>query len=54
MNLVKVLISYFATFFSGMYFLCLCDGERDFFMILGFIVCLVLAVVTAISEKIKK
>lgn len=53
MNLVKVLISYFSTFFAGMYFLRLCDGERDFFMVLGFTVCLVLTVVTTISEKAK-
>lgn len=46
-NIVKTVISYLCTFFAGTYGLCFADGEIDFFMILGFTMCILLAVITS-------
>ena len=51
MNIIKSVISYLFTFFAGVYGLCLIDGEVDFFMILGFIACIVVAVITSPLSK---
>ena len=62
MNIKKIIlsaISYLFTFFAGFYGLCIIDGEIDFFTILGFIACVVVAILasplsTAINKKEKK
>lgn len=50
MNAKKIIssaISYLFTFFAGFYGLCIVDGEIDFFTILGFIACVVVAVLAS-------
>ena len=47
LNVIKSAISYFFTFVAGVYFLCLVDGEADFFMVFGFVACLVVAAITS-------
>ena len=46
-KIVKTALSYLFTFFAGVYGLCLADGEVDFFMVFGFIACVIIAVTTS-------
>lgn len=47
LNVIKSAMSYIFTFFAGVYGLCLFEGEIDFFMVFGFIACVVIAVITS-------
>ena len=54
-KIIKSAVSYIFTFFAGVYGLCLFEGESDFFMILGFVACAVVAVVTSpLTDKYVK
>lgn len=46
-TIILTAISYLFTFFAGVYGLCLVDGEIDFFMVFGFIACMVVAALTS-------
>lgn len=47
LRIIECALSYLFTFFAGVYGLCLADGEADFFMIFGFVSCLVIAIFTS-------
>ena len=45
--MIRKVCSYAGAFIAGIYFLCLCEGNVDCFMIMGFVVSLVLTFVAA-------
>ena len=46
-KIVKIVLSYIFSAISGVYALCLIEGEIDFFMVFGFVACLLLVAVTS-------